>query len=64
MIRVTKLNEAEMVINCELIEMIESTPDTTVTMTTGRKIIVKEPVSEMMDRIVAYKRRINIEGIS
>ena len=63
MIHVTKLNEADMVINCELIEMIESTPDTTVTMNTGRKIIVKEPVNVMLERIIEYKRKINIEGI-
>jgi len=44
MVTVTKFNEREVVVNCELIEQIEATPDTVITMTTGHKIIVKESV--------------------
>ena len=58
MIAITKLNEQEMIINCDLIELIESTPDTTITMTTGRKVIVKESVDKLLDSIVAYKKRL------
>lgn len=56
MISITKLNEQEMIINCDLIELIESTPDTTITMTTGRKIIVKESVDKVLASIVSYKK--------
>ena len=58
MIAITKLNDQEMIINCDLIELIESTPDTTITMTTGRKVIVKENVDKVLEKIVAYKRQL------
>ncbi len=59
MITVTKLNDREMIINCELIESIEKTPDTTITMTTGRKFIVKESVEDIVGQAVSYKLQIN-----
>ncbi len=42
MIKVTKLNGRELVVNADLIEFIESTPDTLISLTTGRKIMVLE----------------------
>ena len=59
MITVTKINDRDIVVNCDLIELIESTPDTTLTMTTGKKIIVLNTVDEVLDKVVAYKGRIN-----
>ena len=58
MVTVTKFNEREVVVNCELIEQIEATPDTVITMTTGHKIIVKESVEEVLERVVAFKKMI------
>ncbi|MDR1663308.1 MAG: flagellar FlbD family protein [Clostridiales bacterium] len=57
MISVTKLNDREIVINAGLIELIESTPDTTITMTTGRKIIVRETVDEVVSRVILYNKQ-------
>jgi len=59
MITVTKINDRDIVVNCDLIEIIETTPDTTLTMTTGRKIIVLDTVDEVLNKVVAYKGRIN-----
>lgn len=59
MITVTKINDRDIVVNCDLIEIIETTPDTTLTMTTGRKIIVLDTVDEVLNKVVAYKARIN-----
>lgn len=58
MIRVTRLRatEAELVINAELIETVEATPDTVITLTTGHKIIVQESTDEIIRLVVAYKR--------
>jgi flagellar protein FlbD len=56
MISVTKLNDREIIINAGLIELIESTPDTTITMTTGRKIIVRETVDEVVSRVILYNK--------
>lgn len=61
MIRVTRLRatEAELVINADMIETIETTPDTVITLTTGHKIIVQESADEVMRLVVAYKRSIH-----
>ena len=56
MITVTKLNDKEVLINSAHIEFIESTPDTTITMATGRKIIVLESLEEIIKRINAYNQ--------
>ena len=58
MIKITRLNNVEQIINSDLIEFIDSTPDTNITMTTGRKVITRESVDEVIDRVIAYKRRI------
>ncbi|MDR1704933.1 MAG: flagellar FlbD family protein [Clostridiales bacterium] len=58
MITITKLNDKQIVINCELIEMVESNPDTMITMNTGRKIIVRDSVDEIIDKTIAYKKEI------
>jgi len=46
-----------MVINCDLIEFIESTPDTVITMTTGKKVLVLESVDEVISSVVKYRRK-------
>jgi flagellar protein FlbD len=58
MIKATRLDKTEIYLNPHEIEFMEQTPDTIVTMTTGRKIIVREKVDELVDRIVAYRARI------
>ena len=63
MIEVTRLNDTTLIVNCELIEFIEKTPDTIITLTTGRKVIVKESVDEVVRKVIEYKRAIN-EGVS
>lgn len=59
MIEVTRINETKMLINCDLIETVEETPDTVVTFTSGKKIIVKESRQEMRNLVILYKRECN-----
>ena len=59
MIVVTKINDKEITINNDLIEMIESTPDTTITMSTGKKIIVRESVEEIVARVVEFRKSVS-----
>ena len=59
MIRLTRLNKNELVINAEMIEFIEAIPDTIVTLTSGKKIMVFEPVDTVVERIGEYKRTCN-----
>lgn len=58
MIEVTKLNGTKVLINCDLIEEVEETPDTVILFTTGRKIIVKESRQEIKSLVKSYKRDI------
>jgi flagellar protein FlbD len=61
MIFVTRLDGREVVINVDLIITIEKTPDTVLTLTTGDRIMVREPVEEVVQRAIAYRHRI-LEG--
>lgn len=56
MIRVTKLDGNEMVLNAEWIQSVESTPDTLITLTSGVKILVQNTVEDVVERFKAYKR--------
>jgi flagellar protein FlbD len=58
MICVTRLNHTPVILNSDLIEQIETTPDTVISLTTGQKIMVLEPVEEIVNRVVAFRRRI------
>jgi flagellar protein FlbD len=58
MISVTRLNHKPMVINSDLIEQIEMTPDTVISLTTGEKIMVLETSDELVERIVNFRRSI------
>ena len=59
MIRLTRLNQNELVINAEMIVFVEAIPDTILTLTSGKKIMVFEPVDTVVERIVEYKRTCN-----
>jgi flagellar protein FlbD len=56
MITLTKLNGQALTINCELIETMEEAPDTTITMSTGNKYIVRESIEAISHKVVDYKR--------
>jgi flagellar protein FlbD len=58
MIRLTRINASSLVLNSDLIEHIETTPDTVITLTTGQKILVREDVDEVIRRVIDYKRQI------
>jgi len=58
MIKVTKINGQEFYINSDLIEFIESTPDTIISLTTGKKIIVRETTVEVIEKIIEFKSKI------
>lgn len=59
MIRLTRLNHAPIVLNSDLIEHIDITPDTVIAMTTGQVFRVLEPAEEVIGRIVDFRRRIS-----
>lgn len=59
MVRLTQLNGEEIVVNAELIETIEKAHDTIVTLTTSRKVRVREGFEEIIGKVVEYRRRIS-----
>jgi flagellar protein FlbD len=58
MISVTRLKGQVVAINPDLIETVEETPDTTVRLTSGDKILVRESLAEIVERVVRYRRNL------
>lgn len=58
MIELTKLNDIKFTVNADIIELVEETPDTVVTLTTGKKIIVKESRQDVTNLVISYRRSI------
>jgi flagellar protein FlbD len=58
MIHVTRLNSAPMILNSDLIEHIEETPDTVIALTTGQSLRVLESAAEVISRIIDFRRNI------
>jgi flagellar protein FlbD len=56
MITVTRLNNTTIVVNPDLIVFIEETPDTIITLLDGEKLMVQEKVSEVIRRVIEFKR--------
>jgi len=58
MIHLTRLNNASLTLNSDLIKSVEQAPDTVITLITGEKIIVRESTAEVVDRVIAFRRSI------
>lgn len=58
MIKLTRLSHGALVLNSDLIEYVEATPDTVITLTTGQKLIVSESADEVIARVVEFRRAI------
>ena len=63
MIEVTRLNGTTVLINSDLIETVEETTDTVISLTTGKKFIVKESRQEVKNLVKSYKRDIFTNGL-
>ncbi len=59
MIALQRLNNQPIMVNADLIETLEATPDTVVTLTSGNKLIVRDSPQEIQAKIIAYKREIH-----
>ncbi len=58
MIELTRLNGNPMVLNSDLIKTAESSPDTMLTLINGEKLIVREEIAEVVERVLAYRARL------
>jgi flagellar protein FlbD len=57
MIQLTRLNHSEFYLNPDLIELMDTTPDTVISLSSGHKYVVLESAQEVIDRIVTYRQR-------
>jgi flagellar protein FlbD len=55
MIIVTRLHGSDVAVNCDLIERVEATPDTVVTLVDGSRYVVRESVAEVVDKVRAFR---------
>ena len=58
MIELSRLNGKKFILNCELIKFIESTPDTVITLTTGDKVMVLEPVDTVLNETLRFRQEL------
>ena len=58
MIELTRLNDTKFTLNAELIELVEEVPDTVITLTTGKKLFVKESRQNVKNLVVLYKQEV------
>lgn len=63
LIILTNLRGNEFVLNCDLIEMVSANPDTTISLTNGTTVIVRETKEEVIQRTIDYKRHIYLVTI-
>jgi len=62
MIQLTRLNGQPLVINSDLIKLVENTPDAVISLVNGEKIVVRETVEQILERIVQFRRRV-LDGL-
>lgn len=61
MIKLEKLNGSMVVVNAELIESVEATPDTVINLATGNRFLVKNSVDEVIAKVVEFKIKVYAE---
>jgi flagellar protein FlbD len=63
MIRLTRLNNQAFIVNSDLIKFVEQSPDTLLTLINGEKIVVRETVEQVLERLIAFRRSV-LQGLS
>lgn len=58
MIQLTKLNGQAVMVNADLVEMLEETPECLLFLTTGRRLLVREPLAAVREAILVYRREL------
>ena len=58
MIQLTRLNEQPLTVNSDLIKFVESMPDTVVTLVSGEKIVVRERVDQVIEKVIQFRRAV------
>ncbi len=59
MIQITKLNKDKAYISADLVEIVEASPDTAITMQGGKRLVVLDSVEDVVKKIIRYKQLIH-----
>jgi flagellar protein FlbD len=59
MILLTRINKTRIIVNSDLIQYVEETPDTIITMANFDKLVVLESMSEIVEKVIGFRRHIN-----
>ena len=60
MITVTRMNETPLIVNADLIEFVEAIPETSISLTTGKKLMVRETVTDIVNRVAQFRQRCDV----
>jgi flagellar protein FlbD len=60
MIQLTRLNNARLAVNCDLIKYVEAAPDTVITLLNGEKLVVRETTEQVIERVRDFRRSVLI----
>jgi flagellar protein FlbD len=63
MILVKKINQQQIIVNCDLIQTIEFSPHAVISLSSGEKVIVDETPEDIIRKVIDYKRAINARGL-
>lgn len=63
MIHLTRINRSPLVLNSDLIEFIEKTPDTVISLTNGLKLLVRESPDDIINKVIAFRQGV-LRGLS
>lgn len=58
MIQLTRLNNARLAVNCDLIKYVEAAPDTVITLLNGEKLVVRETTEQVIERVRDFRRSV------
>ena len=58
-ISITRLNGSKLYLNAELIQTVEATPDTIITLSNDLKLVVRDHIDDVIARVIEYRRRVN-----
>ena len=64
MIQLTRLNNARLAVNCDLIKYVEAAPDTVITLLNGEKLIVRETTEQVIERVRDFRRSILLGSVA
>jgi len=64
MIQLTRLNNARLAVNCDLIKYVEAAPDTVITLLNGEKLVVRETTEQVIERVRDFRRSVLLGSVA